>query len=39
MNPDDQNFLVVGTIEDSDAAAVGDSPGISPQKVVVELFG
>ena len=35
----DEHFLVVGTIEDADAAALGGCAGISPEEVMAELFG
>jgi hypothetical protein len=34
-----ENFLVVGTIENTNAAALGDCAGISPEEVMAELFG
>src|SRR3989442_10133002 len=39
MNSHDQNFLVVRAIEDADASAFGNGLVISPEVVVVQLFG
>lgn len=38
VNPDDQDFLVIGAIKDANAAALGYDPGVAPEKVVVEFF-
>ena len=39
MNAKDQNFLVVGAIEDADPAPLGQLPRRIPQEVVVQLLG
>ena len=35
----DEDFFVVGAVEDADAAAFGEVAGAAPEEVVVELFG
>jgi hypothetical protein len=35
----DQHFLVIGAVEDADAAALGQFAGGAPQEVVLELRG
>src|ERR1700733_15105476 len=37
MYAHDQHFLVVGTIEDADAPALGQLPGGAPEKIVLQL--
>ena len=37
MDPDDQDFLVVGAVEDADVAALGQLLLVAPQVVVVEV--
>ena len=38
MNADDEDFLVVGAVEDADFAAFGDDFVITPEIVVVQFF-
>ena len=37
MDPDDEDLLVVGAVEDADVAALGQLLLVAPQVVVVEL--
>ena len=39
VDPDDQDLLVVGAIEDADVAAFGQLLRVAPQVVVVEVLG
>ena len=38
MDADDEDFLVVRTVEDADAAALGQASGVAPHEVVVEFL-
>ena len=38
MDPDDQDLLVVGAVEDADVAALGQLALVAPQVVVVEVL-
>ena len=37
MHPNDQHFLVIGTVEDADAAAFRQTLGGAPQKIVLQF--
>ena len=39
MHPNDQHFLVIGAIEDTDPSAFGKATGRTPEKIVLQLFG
>ena len=39
MHTDDQHFLVIGTVEDADPAALGKPARAAPEKIVLEFFG
>ena len=39
MDPDDEDLLVVGTVEDPDVASPRQPLGVAPQVVVIELLG
>src|SRR5664279_2706696 len=38
MHPNDQYFLVIGTIEDADPSAFGKAAGRTPEKIMFQLF-
>src|ERR1700733_12543336 len=38
MHPDDQHFLIIGTIKDADASAFGKAARRTPQKVVFQFL-
>ena len=38
MDPGDEHFLIIGTVENADASALGQVAGGSPQKVVLQLL-
>src|SRR5664280_2425780 len=39
MHSNDQYFLVVRTIEDTDPSAFGKAAGRTPEKIMLQLFG
>src|ERR1035441_10932424 len=39
MHSNDQHFLVIGTVEDADPAALGKAACRAPEKVMFEFFG
>ncbi len=39
MHAGDEDFFVIRSIEDTNAAAFGETAGIAPEIVMVELFG
>jgi hypothetical protein len=39
MHPDDQHFLVIGTIEDADPPAFRQMTGRAPEKIMFQLLG
>ena len=39
MDADHEHLLVVGAVEDADAAALGQRLVVPPQKVVIQFFG
>ena len=39
MHWNDQNFLVIGTVEDADPAALGKAARRAPEKVMLQIFG
>ena len=39
MHADDENFFVIGAVEDADFAALRNGFVIAPEVVVVQLFG
>ena len=38
MHADDEDFLVVRTVEDPNAPALGQASGVAPHEVVVEIL-
>ena len=39
MHSNDQHFLVIGTVEDADPAALGKAACRAPEKIMLQLFG
>jgi hypothetical protein len=39
MHPNDEHFLVIGTIEDADLPAFGKPPCCAPEKIMFQLVG
>ena len=39
MDPDDQYFFVIRTIEDADAASLGQTARGAPEKIMLQFFG
>ena len=39
MHPNDQHFLVIGTIEDADPPAFGKPARRAPEKIMLQFFG
>ena len=39
MHPDDQHFLVIGTIEYADLPARGEPASRAPEKIMLQLLG
>jgi len=39
VDPDDQHLLVIRAVEDPDLAAGGQTPGVAPEEVVIQLLG
>lgn len=39
MDANDKDFLVVGAVENADAAALGQALGGAPEEIMVEFFG
>ena len=38
MNPDDEDLLVIGAVENADPAALGQAFGSAPQEIVAKLL-
>jgi hypothetical protein len=39
MHSNDQHFLIIGTVEDADPAALGKVACRAPEKIMFEFFG
>jgi len=39
MHPNDQDFLVIRTIEDADSSAFGKAARRAPEKIMFQFFG
>jgi len=38
VNPDDEHFFIIGSVEDTDSTALGQATGRAPEKIMLEFL-